>query len=183
MSEAVNAIRPDRNGPGGFRVFEMHSRKSQGNRTKTSAKFRNARCGVMFSSDVSARGMDYPNITHVIQVGIPSSREQYVHRLGRTARAGKKGQCILLLHEWERYFLNKVGDLPLLDYPGGFPQCPWSDEVVHRGMEAVSVDIRNKCYSAWLGYYNGCLSSKKKKAISWSKARFVMMPCFMFLSL
>ena len=43
---------------------------------------------LLFTSDVSARGMDYPDVTAVVQVGLPSDRAQYVHRLGRTARAG-----------------------------------------------------------------------------------------------
>ena len=51
---------------------------------------------IMFTSDVSARGMDYPDVTTVIQVGLPSDKAQYVHRLGRTARAGKQGECVLV---------------------------------------------------------------------------------------
>jgi ATP-dependent RNA helicase MSS116 len=75
-----------------FPILEIHSRKSQSHRTKTAAKFRDGCDMIMFSSDVSARGMDYPNITTVIQVGLPSDKAQYVHRLGRTARAGKGGK-------------------------------------------------------------------------------------------
>ena len=52
----------------GGNVLEMHSRKSQAHRTKTADKFRNARNAVMFSSDVSARGVDYPDVTLVVQV-------------------------------------------------------------------------------------------------------------------
>ena len=54
--------------------------------------FRAARCGVLLSSDVSARGVDYPDVTLVLQLGSPSSTEQYIHRLGRTGRAGKRGR-------------------------------------------------------------------------------------------
>lgn len=49
-------------------IMEMHSRKSQPQRTKTAERFRSARQGVMFSSDVSARGVDYPDVTLVVQV-------------------------------------------------------------------------------------------------------------------
>ena len=52
--------------------------------------FREGHSLVMFTSDVSARGMDYPDVTSVIQVGQPADKAQYVHRLGRTARAGKQ---------------------------------------------------------------------------------------------
>ena len=76
-------------------VTEIHSRKSQGHRTKAADAFRESKCGVMMSSDVSARGLDYPDVTLVVQVGLPSSKEQYIHRLGRTARAGKTGEGLL----------------------------------------------------------------------------------------
>ncbi|KAI8855106.1 P-loop containing nucleoside triphosphate hydrolase protein [Chytridium lagenaria] len=76
-------------GVNGVDVYEIHSRKSQSVRTKATEAFRVAEKGIMFSSDVSARGMDFPNVTAVLQVGLPSSREQYVHRLGRTAPLAK----------------------------------------------------------------------------------------------
>eukprot|EP01047_Picozoa_sp_COSAG01_P057515 COSAG01_NODE_6657_length_3560_cov_5.515458_3_plen_121_part_00 len=63
--------------------MDIHSRKSQSARTKTSQRFRDARQAVLFTSDVSARGMDYPDVSFVMQVGAPSSKEQYVHRTGR----------------------------------------------------------------------------------------------------
>jgi ATP-dependent RNA helicase MSS116 len=64
-------------------VLEIHSRKSQSQRTKCSDEFRDGKNLILFSSDVSARGMDYPDITFVLQVGL-TEREQYIHRLGRT---------------------------------------------------------------------------------------------------
>eukprot|EP01036_Dinobryon_divergens_P031075 gene31075-40415_t len=70
------------------RQTEIHSRKSQGARTRASDEFRLGKEVIMFSSDVSARGMDYPDVSLVVQVGT-TSRDQYIHRLGRTARAGK----------------------------------------------------------------------------------------------
>lgn len=51
------------------------------------------------------------------QVGIPSDREQYIHRLGRTGRGGKEGEGILLIAPWEEYFLNDLKDLPLDKLP------------------------------------------------------------------
>ena len=61
---------------GGMDVMDIHSRKSQSARTKTSAQFVAAKQGILFTSDVSARGLDYPNVTFVLQVGAPSSKEQ-----------------------------------------------------------------------------------------------------------
>lgn len=51
------------------------------------------------------------------QVGLPSDREQYIHRLGRTGRKGKEGQGILLLAPWEEFFLSTIKDLPILKAP------------------------------------------------------------------
>ncbi len=76
--------------------------------------FRRAARAVMFSSDVSARGVDYPDVSLVLQVGVPSDKAQYVHRVGRTARAGKAGQALLVLCEFEQGFLNQVRPLVLV---------------------------------------------------------------------
>ena len=88
----------------GSKVFEMHSRKSQSSRTSTSNQFRDCRNAIMFSSDVSARGLDYPDVTYVLQVGM-TDRQQYIHRLGRTARAGKSGHGALMLAPYEEKYV------------------------------------------------------------------------------
>ncbi|KAK6503822.1 hypothetical protein TWF481_008828 [Arthrobotrys musiformis] len=67
-------------------LIQIHSRLTQLRRTEAANAFRRGENAVLFSSDVTARGMDFPNVTHVIQVGAPSNREQYIHRIGRTAR-------------------------------------------------------------------------------------------------
>lgn len=58
-------------------------------------------------------------MTHLLQaqVGLPSDREQYIHRLGRTGRKGKEGQGILLLAPWEEFFLSTIKDLPITKAP------------------------------------------------------------------
>jgi ATP-dependent RNA helicase MSS116, mitochondrial len=78
----------------GVRVLELHSR--QDNRNIVSERFRHASKAVMLTSDVSARGVDYPDVGVVLQVGAASNRETYIHRLGRTGRAGKSGRGVLL---------------------------------------------------------------------------------------
>ncbi|KAI5780935.1 P-loop containing nucleoside triphosphate hydrolase protein [Geopyxis carbonaria] len=78
-------------------IVEIHSRLSQNARTRSAERFRRARTAVLFASDVVARGMDFPQVTHVIQVGTPTSKEQYIHRLGRTARAEASGTGYLLV--------------------------------------------------------------------------------------
>ncbi|EXF82565.1 DEAD/DEAH box helicase [Colletotrichum fioriniae PJ7] len=91
-------MRADRDRVQGWRI---HSKLTQGQRTKAAELFRKARSGILFSTDVTARGLDFPNVTHVIQIGATSDREQYIHRLGRTARAGKEGEGWMILADSE----------------------------------------------------------------------------------
>ena len=67
----------------------LHSRISQSKRTKISDAFRAAERAILVATDVVARGMDFPNVSTVFQVGLPTDKESYIHRLGRTARAGR----------------------------------------------------------------------------------------------
>lgn len=158
-------------------VMEIHSRMSQPARTRTSNEFRESDGGVvLFTSDVSARGVDYPGTTLVVQAGMPDSRETYVHRLGRTARAGQGGKGLLLLAGDERRFLSQVRDLPIEE--AGLGPLPAAGEVqwrdaVDAGKASVRRDgeLRDKAersYGAWLGYMNG-----QCKAVGWDKARLV----------
>ncbi|CAJ1366925.1 unnamed protein product [Effrenium voratum] len=98
-------------------VFEIHRRREASARTSTQQRFQEAQSGILFSSDVSARGLDYPNVTMVVQFGAPATREMYIHRVGRTARAGKTGEAVLILGELERAFLAAVkDDLPITQH-------------------------------------------------------------------
>lgn len=75
----------------------MHGKLTQAQRTRVTDRFRRARSAVMFSSDVTARGMDFPNVTHVIQIGLPPNSDQYVHRVGRTGRGDNSGEGWLFI--------------------------------------------------------------------------------------
>lgn len=85
------------------KIIEINSRLSQAQRDRATSDFRRCETGILISSDVTARGMDYPDVTHVIQLGLATSREQYIHRLGRTARAGKEGEGWILTNDMEAY--------------------------------------------------------------------------------
>jgi ATP-dependent RNA helicase MSS116 len=95
-------------------VTNIHSRLTQDRRTKAADSFRQAHSGILLSSDVTARGMDFPNVSHVIQITSPPDEEQYIHRLGRTGRAGKNGQGWLLIMDDEtRHVRRMMHHLPL----------------------------------------------------------------------
>ena len=110
MAEMFNSVSSET----GYSVLEIHSRKAQNARERASEQFRKSGSAVLFSSDVSARGMDYPDVTFVLQVGL-TDRSQYIHRLGRTARAGKDGKGGLLLADYEEQHMRRseVKDMPL----------------------------------------------------------------------
>ncbi|RJE20220.1 RNA helicase [Aspergillus sclerotialis] len=84
--------RDRRNFLGGTRVYGIHGRLTQAQRTAAANSFRRSDSALLISSDVTARGMDFPEVTHVIQVGAPADKHTYIHRLGRTARANKTGE-------------------------------------------------------------------------------------------
>uniref|UniRef100_A0A0D9VMX3 ATP-dependent RNA helicase n=1 Tax=Leersia perrieri TaxID=77586 RepID=A0A0D9VMX3_9ORYZ len=134
-------------------VREIHSRKPQLYRTRISEEFRDSSRLILVTSDVSTRGVNYPGVTLVIQVGVPSDREHYIHRLGRTGREGKSGKGILLLAPWEEYFLNEIHDLPVQK-----SNSPHIDEdmkqKVDGSIKIVDMSIKEAAYHAWLGYYN-----------------------------
>jgi ATP-dependent RNA helicase MSS116, mitochondrial len=140
-------------------LLEMHSRKSQSYRTSVAKKFTTQSNIILFSSDVSARGVDYPDVSCVLQVGAPSEKAQYIHRLGRTARAGQAGVGILLLSDFERSFLGELQDLEVTPVTTltltedeaaaerqHFQQVLANDEKLRNSAGAA--------YQAFLGYYN-----------------------------
>ena len=100
--------------------------------------------------------MDFPDISLVVQVGLPSSGDQYVHRVGRTARAGKDGRGIILLTQAERFFLKENGRLPITQYQShSNASLTNSTTFISRSLSAVDEETKRKAYQAWLGYNKG----------------------------
>ncbi|EMD67549.1 hypothetical protein COCSADRAFT_82392 [Bipolaris sorokiniana ND90Pr] len=136
-----------------FRLFELHSRMSQPARTKTTKDFKEASSGILFASDVVGRGMDFPNVGLVIQVGLPSSTEQYVHRVGRTARAGKDGRAVIILFEQESFFPRVNKTLPIQPYPVDIvSRLAAHQPKIERAFVDVEEVSKSKAYQAFLGY-------------------------------
>ncbi|KAE9363744.1 DEAD-domain-containing protein [Stipitochalara longipes BDJ] len=95
-------------------VSVMHGQLTQMERTRASDRFRRAKSAILFSTDVTARGMDFPNVTHVIQLGLPPNKEQYIHRIGRTGRGDKAGEGWLIINQAEvREARNRLRGLPI----------------------------------------------------------------------
>jgi ATP-dependent RNA helicase MSS116 len=151
-------------------VNQIHSRLSQDQRTRAAQNFKEAESSILLSSDVTARGMDFPGVTHVIQVGTPPNREQYIHRLGRTGRAGREGQGWLIVVEPELHATRKL--LPGLPIKRNTelktPQLDMTNEAVKDGsaegakhvatvLKAMeTVDPRNleESYTSLIGHFH-----------------------------
>ncbi|OQS05956.1 DEAD/DEAH box RNA helicase [Thraustotheca clavata] len=146
----------------GFPILEMHSRKSQSYRTRTAETFRQKDNLIMFSSDVSARGVDYPGVSFVIQVGL-TDREQYIHRLGRTGRAGKNGEGVLLLCEFENCLLKELADMPMTtqQVPDTTPDLKILPVLKRLNKDKELKKAGEQAYQAWLGFYNSNLKRLK----------------------
>ncbi len=78
----------------GFAAISIHGNKSQGQRDRAIAAFRDGSARVLVATDVAARGIDIPGVGHVYNYDLPNVPENYVHRIGRTARAGQSGRAI-----------------------------------------------------------------------------------------
>jgi ATP-dependent RNA helicase RhlE len=95
----------------GIDAAAIHGNKSQPQRERALAAFRAGRCRVLVATDIAARGVDVPGVSHVINYEIPNVPEQYVHRIGRTARAGADGVALSFVAGDERPFLRDIEKL------------------------------------------------------------------------
>ncbi|OEU06508.1 DEAD-domain-containing protein, partial [Fragilariopsis cylindrus CCMP1102] len=144
---------------GTHRVMEIHSKLSQNERSKTSQRFRKVTTGILFTSDVSARGVDYPNVTHVLQVGSATDRETYIHRLGRTGRAGKSGTGILVFSDKKEVKPVLRNELTGIDIPANqelqeFIEEATSPEWMTRALnDDIMKDRASYCYKSLIGFY------------------------------
>lgn len=92
----------------GIMVAAIHGNKSQRQREAALAQFRNGRIRGLVATDIAARGIDIDEVTHVVNFELPNIPESYVHRIGRTARAGAEGIAISLCSGEERAFLRDI---------------------------------------------------------------------------
>jgi ATP-dependent RNA helicase RhlE len=86
----------------------IHGNRSQPQRTRALTAFRSGELRVLVATDIAARGLDIPQVSHVFNYELPNVPEQYVHRIGRTARAGREGRAIALCAPDERPFLKDI---------------------------------------------------------------------------
>ncbi|KAJ3302672.1 ATP-dependent RNA helicase [Kappamyces sp. JEL0829] len=99
-------------------VLDLHGKQKQQKRTNTFFEFVNAESGILLCTDVAARGLDIPAVDWIIQFDPPDDPREYIHRVGRTARAGGRGKALLFLLPQELGFLRflKQAKVPLNEY-------------------------------------------------------------------
>ncbi|MBN2403901.1 MAG: DEAD/DEAH box helicase [Spirochaetes bacterium] len=95
----------------GYESEAIHGDLSQSQRERILDKFKKRRASILVATDVAARGIDVSNLTHVINYSLPQDPEAYVHRIGRTGRAGKKGVAITFISPWENKKLKFISNL------------------------------------------------------------------------
>jgi ATP-dependent RNA helicase RhlE len=92
----------------GISASAIHGNKSQGARTRALADFKKGSVRVLVATDIAARGLDIDRLPHVVNYELPNIPEDYVHRIGRTARAGQEGQAISLVCIDEHKYLSDI---------------------------------------------------------------------------
>ncbi|KAF8540364.1 P-loop containing nucleoside triphosphate hydrolase protein [Trichophaea hybrida] len=159
------------------RLIQIHSRLTQNARTRAADHFRNSKSAILFASDVVARGMDFPNVTHVIQVCAPMNQEQYIHRLGRTGRANRDGVGYLLLTEAElaERSVHQIVKGMKMEEDHGLEtptvsmeveqklSAPAAEALMTITKASINTEMPDKsaAYVSLLGYFNGVLRDRQ----------------------
>ncbi len=135
-------------GKGGIISEAIHGNKSQSARQKALENFRSGKIRVLIATDIAARGIDIDDISHVINYDLPNVSEDYVHRIGRTARAGAKGEAISFCDSEEKVFLKDIEKLigktiPLIEDQPFHSQVVVESRLLSKGKAKTLIDGRN----------------------------------------
>ncbi|SHI45813.1 ATP-dependent RNA helicase RhlE [Tangfeifania diversioriginum] len=141
----------------------LHSNKAQSTRINAIQAFKHGEVRVLITTDVSARGMDASMVSHVINFDVPSDYENYVHRIGRTARAGNRGNAITFIAPSEEWHWKKIEELIRMEIP--LQELPEGVEVVEtdfdeRQRQLREIDRQRKIDDPT---YQGAFHQRKKK--------------------
>lgn len=113
----------------GFNVGEMHSDLSQSERDEIMYQYKSRKIDIIVATDILARGIDIDDIRIVINYDVPRDCDDYIHRIGRTARAGTKGRAVTFVSEEDQEFFKRIEDfieqdVPKLDVPAELGEAP-----------------------------------------------------------
>ncbi|GGB03354.1 DEAD/DEAH box helicase [Allosediminivita pacifica] len=117
----------------GYNAASIHGNKSQGQRDRAIKAFRDGTTTILVATDVAARGIDIPGVAYVINHDLPETPDNYVHRIGRTARAGREGEAISLCSPEEVGLLGQIEKLMKIDIPVASGSRPAASEAEKPG--------------------------------------------------
>ncbi len=118
----------------------LHSNKGQNTRINAIQSFKSGDVRILITTDVSARGIDASHVSHVINFDVPNNYEDYVHRIGRTARAGNYGEAITLIDPSEEWHWKKIQKLIRMEIP--ITEMPAGVEYVETGFDERQKQLR-----------------------------------------
>ncbi len=124
----------------GYGVETLHGDLSQAQRDRVMRRFRSGQADILIATDVAARGLDIPDVSHVINYDVPESAEAYVHRIGRTGRAGRAGAAITLVTPRETRWLRQIERIIRARIE--FRRLPTAADVAERRREAMKEQVR-----------------------------------------
>ncbi len=117
----------------GYDAAELHGDMSQPARMETLDRFKKGEVRLLVCSDVAARGLDIPKVSHVFNFDVPSNAEDYVHRIGRTGRAGRSGEAVMLVTRLDSKLMAAIekligGKIQALEAPSAAAAAPAEDK-------------------------------------------------------
>lgn len=125
----------------GYNSEALHGDISQSQRERILKKFKRQRINILVATDVAARGIDVNNLTHVINYALPQDPESYVHRIGRTGRAGNQGTAITFIEPGEYRKLSYIKKIAKANIKKG--QLPQIDDVISAKKSKIKNEIEN----------------------------------------
>ena len=126
----------------------IHGNVRQNKRLNILNKFRNQKFTVLIATDIAARGLDIPHIEHVINYDLPQRTEDYIHRIGRTARAGKKGSALSFISENDKNIWGNIYKLIATNENKAFN----SKDLIDKSLNSKSKNVINKKEKIFKGF-------------------------------
>ncbi|MCG8638021.1 MAG: DEAD/DEAH box helicase [Desulfobacterales bacterium] len=166
----------------GISAAAIHGNKSQATRTRALADFKNGAIKTLVATDIAARGLDIAHLPHVVNFDLPNVAEDYIHRIGRTGRAGASGMALSLVSRDEQILLDKIQRLmkqtiPVEDtgYTGDEDEAPAPDRTKNRrparGQQAPGTPVKSRTKSKARGKANGQARKRNRASAGRSSAK------------
>lgn len=127
-------------GKEGYSAEALHGDLSQAQRDRVMNMFRGRSIQLLVATDVAARGIDVDDITHVINYNLPDEVENYTHRSGRTARAGRKGESLVLINTREKYKINQIEKI--INQKFTFAEIPTAEVICAVQLESMIEKVK-----------------------------------------